>query len=126
MDREHVSRWIAGYERAWRTAGSAYLARLFTSDASYRQGPYVDPVVGLGPIARMWDETRDGADEVFEMSSEIVAVDQETAVVRVEVDYGEPVDQQYRDLWIIRFATDGRCAAFEEWPFFPGQPFTAS
>jgi hypothetical protein len=49
----------------------------------------------------------------------IIAVDGDTAVVRVEVFYGEPIDQEYRDLWIIRFADDGRCHSFEEWPFWP-------
>src|SRR5207247_503163 len=57
-----------------------------------------------------------------DMASEIVAVDGGTAVVRVEVRYGNPVHQEYRDLWVIRFAADGRCAVFEEWPFWPGQP----
>ena len=44
------------------------------------------------------------------------------AVVRVEVSYGDPVRQEYRDLWIVRLAGDGRCASFEEWPFWPEQP----
>jgi hypothetical protein len=44
----------------------------------------------------------------------------------VEVSYGDPVRQEYRDLWIVRFAGDGRCASFEEWPFWPEQPDSAS
>jgi hypothetical protein len=51
------------------------------------------------------------------MSSEIVAVEDQTAVVRVEVAYGRPPNDEWRDLWLIRFATDGRCEEFEEWPF---------
>jgi hypothetical protein len=53
------------------------------------------------------------------MTSEIVAVDGDTAVARIEVWYGDPVADEYRDLWIMRFAADGRCRAFEEWPFAP-------
>ena len=126
MDREHVEQWLAGYEKAWRSAGVESLAGLFTPDASYLQGPFDNPVVGLPAIGRMWAETRDGPDEVFTATTHIVAVDGDTAVVRVEVDYGDPVVQQYRDLWIIRFAADGRCFAYEEWPFWPGQPHTAA
>lgn len=37
---------------------------------------------GLDAIARFWDAERDGADEDFSMSSEVVAVVEETAVVR--------------------------------------------
>ena len=51
------------------------------------------------------------------MESAIVAVEADTAVVRVHVQYGDPVEDEYRDLWIIRFDETGLCAAFEEWPF---------
>jgi ketosteroid isomerase-like protein len=110
--REQVSEWLAGYERAWRTAGVAQLADLFTPDANYLQGPYDEPVIGLPAIGRMWADTRDGPDEIFTATTEIVAVDGDTAVVRLEVQYGNPVSQQYRDLWIMRYAADGRCRAY--------------
>jgi hypothetical protein len=29
---------------------------------------------------------------------------------------------RWRDLWVLRFDADGRCTAFEEWPFVPDQP----
>ena len=48
-----------------------------------------------------------------------------TAVVRAEVRYGDPVGQEYRDLWVIRFVGDGRCDWFEEWPYWPGRPYAA-
>jgi hypothetical protein len=63
---------------------------------------------------------------VFRMTSEVVAIDGDTAVVRVEVHYGDPVHQEYRDLWIVCFAEDGRCRSFEEWPFWPRQPTATS
>ena len=56
------------------------------------------------------------------MRSEVLAVDGDTAVVRVAVDYGDPVTSRWLDLWVVRFDGDGRCQAFEEWPFAPGQP----
>jgi len=62
---------------------------------------------------------------VFRMTSDVIAVDGDTAVVRVEVGYGDPVRQEYRDLWVLRFAGHGRCAWFEEWPFWPEQPHMA-
>jgi hypothetical protein len=73
----------------------------------------------------MWQATRASADEPFTMTSEVVAVDGDVAVARIEVHYDEPRPHEYRDLWIMRFAPDGRCAAFEEWPFWPGQPLSA-
>lgn len=123
---EQVKGWIEGYERAWRTPGTESLAEIFTPDASYSQGPYREPVVGLPAIGEMWEAERDGPDEIFSMSTEVVAVDGDTAVVRVEVEYGEPVTEEYLDLWIIRFAQDGRCRQFEEWPYWPGMRTTSS
>jgi hypothetical protein len=123
IDRASVSRWLAGYEKAWRTPGTEGLAALFSSDATYLQSPYEEPVTGLDAIARMWERERSGPDEVFTLTSDIVAVDAPAAVVRAHVRYGDPVVQEYRDLWVIRFAGDGRCGWFEEWPFWPERPY---
>ncbi|WP_117664725.1 nuclear transport factor 2 family protein [Micromonospora sp. MW-13] len=125
MDRKQVAGWLAAYEHAWRTPGTEVLATIFTAQASYLQGPFQKRVIGLPAIARMWEDERFGPDEVFQMASEVVAVEGDTAVARVEVRYGDPVDQEYRDLWIMRFAEDGRCSSFEEWPFWPPQPTAA-
>jgi len=124
-DRATVSRWLAGYEAAWRAPGTEDLAGLFTSEATYLQSPYDQPVVGLDAIGRMWEEEREGPDEVFTLAMEILAVDGPVAVVRAEVMYGNPPVQEYRDLWVIRFADNGRCTWFEEWPFWPGRPHVA-
>jgi hypothetical protein len=59
------------------------------------------------------------------MHASPVAVDGRAAVVRVEVHYGAPVRQEYRDLWVIRFDDDGRVDDFEEWAYWPGKPFAA-
>jgi hypothetical protein len=118
-ERADVSQWLAGYEAAWRVPGTGDLARLFTPDATYRQGPYRPPVTGLDAIGRMWEAEREGPDEIFTLATDIIAVDGQVAVVRAEVSYGEPTTQEYRDLWVIRFAGDGRCAWFEEWPYAP-------
>src|SRR6266566_2082369 len=96
MDRMHVTSWTTAYERAWRTAGTAALADIFTEDATYLQGPYDEQLCGLAAIGRMWEAERAGPDEVFKMNSRIVAVEDDTAVVRVDVVYGEPATQAYR------------------------------
>lgn len=120
-----IEEWVEGYERAWRSAGTGSLHELFAEDATYRMSPYEEPARGIDAIAGLWEREREGPDEPFEMSHAIVAAEGDTAVVRVEVQYGGPGRLQYRDLWIVRFAADGRCREFEEWPFWPGQPIAA-
>ena len=126
VDRNTFGYWIEGYERAWRTAGTASLARLFASDVVYLHSPYADPVVGLDALAQDWEAERDSHDEVFTMTTQVVAVDATatdgpTGVARVFVRYGDPVRQEYQDLWVVVFDSDGQARRFEEWPFWPGQ-----
>jgi ketosteroid isomerase-like protein len=123
IDRAFVEQWLAGYETAWRAPGTGALTGLFTDDAVYLQSPYEQPVTGLDAIKRMWEEEREGPDEVFTLVTDIVAVAGPTAVVRAEVVYGDPPRQEYRDLWVIRFAGDGRATWFEEWPYWPGHRY---
>jgi hypothetical protein len=122
MDRDALGAWLDAYQRLWRTAGTDGLADLFTEDAHYTSGPYIEPLLGLEAIAAMWEAEREGADEPFTMEREIVAVEGDTGVARVQVIYGEPKPEQYRDIWIVRLDAGGRCFRFEEWPFFPELP----
>jgi ketosteroid isomerase-like protein len=124
-DRAMVRRWLAGYEAAWRAPGTTGLAVLFSDDAAYLHSPYEQSIAGLDAIKRMWEEDRDGPDEVFTLATDVLAVEGPTAVVRAEVCYGYPPRQEYRDLWVLRFAEDGRCTWFEEWPYWPGRPWSA-
>lgn len=119
VERAQIETWITHYVQLWRTAGTDQLKELFADDASYSTGPYEKPHVGLDAIRKMWEAERHGPEEVFEITSEVVAVERDTGVVRVEVRYGEPRNQEYRDLWIIRLDQEGRCIHFEEWPFWP-------
>ena len=128
MDRTQLTDWIGAYERAWRTPGTDVLAELFTEDASYSTAPYENPHRGLEAIAEMWDEERFGPDEAFEMTSEVLAVEGDTGVVRVTVEYEEATQKErrlhrqrkeYLDLWVVRLDDSGLCSHFEEWPFWP-------
>lgn len=125
LSRDRVESWIVGYERAWRTAGTEPLQELFAKDATYQMAPYEEAATGLVEIGALWEREREGPDEEFTMAHEVVAVEGDTAVVRLEVQYGGIERLQYRDLWILRFAADGRCRSFEEWPFWPGQQIVA-
>jgi SnoaL-like domain len=120
-----LARWIDLYERAWRAPGTALLDELFAEAATYRPAPFEEPVRGRAAIATLWEAERDGPDEVFELRWQPVAIQGDVGVARVEVRYAGPPAAVYRDVWIVTLDHEGRCAAFEEWPFFPGQPLSA-
>ena len=124
MTRETVERWITAYVEAWRVPGTDALTRVFSPEATYSLDPYQPTITGLNAIAKMWDDERIEGEE-FDTRHEIVAVEGDTAVVRVHVQYRKPSEQEYRDLWVIKLDGDGLCTHFEEWPFFPHRPRVA-
>ena len=121
MDHGAVEQWVNRYELLWRTPETGQLADLFRPDAVYLPSPWARPLNGLDEIAQFWESERDGAEEEFTMSSRVVAVDGDTAVVRVSVEYAAFEAGRWRDLWVLHFAPDGRCSSFEEWPVAPNQ-----
>jgi ketosteroid isomerase-like protein len=122
IDREVVTRWVGEYERAWREDDADAVETLFTETAAYRRSPYEPSETGHEAIKAFWLED---AGRTFSMEATLLAVEKEVAVVRVDVFYRTPVEREYRDLWLLRFAADGRVADFEEWAYWPGKPYSA-
>ncbi len=116
-------RWVAEYEHAWRLGDVSGIPRLFTEDARYRVSPYAESKIGHAAIQAFW---LDDEGATFTVTAEPVAVEGRDAVVRLDVRYGRPEVQEYRDLWVLRFAVDGRVEDFEEWAYWPDKPYTAS
>ena len=122
MERDAVVGWVAAYEQAWRDADPDAVETLFSPDATYRVSPYAEPLVGHHAIKDFW---LDDEGTSFTVDHAVITVDADRAVVRLEVQYGEPTNQQYRDLWLLRFADDGRVAEFEEWAYWPDKSHAA-
>ena len=103
-------------------ADLAAVEQLFTDDGHYRTSPYDEAMIGHEAIRAFWLEDED---DVFTVEAEPIAVEDRHAVVRLDVRYGDPVCQEYRDLWVLRFADDGRVEDFEEWAYWPGKPHSS-
>jgi hypothetical protein len=116
VTRDELSLWIDAYLAAWRSGEG--VDRLFTPDARYRSSPYMEPYTGIAAIEEFWKRETDEGEE-FTVDAEIVAVEGDTGVVRLEVEYTAPKQRHYRDVWIVTLGAAGRCTAFEEWPFWP-------
>jgi hypothetical protein len=112
VDEEMLRRFVEGYLVAWTSNDPGDVRALFTEDAEYRFEPYSPPRRGHEEIVAGWLE---GRDEVGEWSFEwkSVAFDGSTAVLEGRTEYFGRSD--YRNLWVIEFADDGRATSFTEW-----------
>jgi ketosteroid isomerase-like protein len=120
VGRDEVMAWVAGYERAWRDQDADAVGGLFTDDVRYLRSPYAEPLDGIAAVRGFWPDPTP-----FTMTARPVAVEDRDAVVRVLVRYGGDEPGEYTDLWLLRFAADGRVAHFEEWAYWPGRAWSA-
>jgi ketosteroid isomerase-like protein len=120
VDRAGVLEWVAAYERAWRAQDADAVATLFTEDVRYLRSPYEPPLDGHAAVRDFWPDPTP-----FTMEVGTAVAEGPDAVVRVLVRYGGDQPQEYTDLWVLRFADDGRVRHFEEWAYWPGRAYSA-
>ncbi len=113
-----VEQWMQGYLKAWGSDAPEDIAALFTEDAAYHTEPYAEPWIGRDTIVSKWIEHGDSRTQ-WSFEYDVVAESGDTAVVRGTTRYaseapGEPA-KTYHNVWIVRFAPDGRAYEFTEW-----------
>lgn len=111
-------RWVAAYEKAWRTNDPDDIRALFTDDAVYATEPWAQPWTGGDAIVAGWLEARDEAG-TYTFEWDLAGVAGQRAFVEGRTVYA-PADSQpdgrtYRNLWVVDLADDGRARAFTEW-----------
>lgn len=121
MNHEGAQHWVDRYVKAWRNPETGLLSSLFSEDVVYSLSPWRRPLQGISELSSFWEQRPSGPNEVFIFESEIVAMEANTVVVRVDVTYPNDNPRQWKDIWIIKFRTGGLCYKFEEWPFSPKQ-----
>lgn len=111
-DSATVTAWINGYLRAWDSNAPEDIRALFTADARYLTAPFEPPRVGVDAIVAGWIDDQDQpGDHTFTWSE--VGIDGDLAFVEGETTYAE--GGRYANLWVIRFAEDGRASSYTEW-----------
>jgi hypothetical protein len=91
------------------------IAALFTEDAAYRYDAFSEPLVGGAAIAADWLKAPDAAGS-WEAEYHPFAVDGDHAVAVGETRYPRE-GKRYANVYLLEFATDGRCSSFTEWFF---------
>jgi ketosteroid isomerase-like protein len=121
MDRAGVEQWIAAYREAWKSDDPEQIGALFTEDATYSPFPWPrerNSWHGRDTIVERW--IGHGDSKVgWRFEHDILAVEGDTAVIEGWTSYdrgeGEPWDEAYANVWLVRFADDGRAREFREW-----------
>jgi ketosteroid isomerase-like protein len=111
-DSTTITAWMNGYLRAWDSNDPDDIKAPFTEDARYLTAPFVDARVGHDAIVAGWIEDQDQpGDYTFTWSE--AGRDGDLAFVEGDTTYKD--GRRYANLWVIRFAPDGRASAYTEW-----------
>jgi SnoaL-like protein len=119
MNRSDVQAWLDRYVEAWRANEPGPIEALFTEDVVYRWRPYESyPAArGIAAVLEGWlGDTRDEPAS-WEAGYQPFAVDGDRAVAVGFSRYfarGEVPERTYHNVFLMRFAADGRCSEFTE------------
>ena len=121
MDRAGVERWLQAYRKAWSSDAKEDIEALLTEDVTYSPYPWPrgeNRWQGRDTVVGKWQGRGDSKIE-WRFDHNILAVEGDTAVIEgwTEYDSGpnQPEEEAYANIWLVRFADDGRAREFAEW-----------
>lgn len=118
MDRTDFAAWLDRYVDAWRLNDPVAIGDLFTSDVRYAYDPFGEAVVGRAAVIEAWTADPD-APGSWQAEYEVLAVDGDAYVAhgrtRYLTDDRQGVDREFANIFVCRFADDGRCREFTEY-----------
>jgi len=109
---DRTTNWVEGYVRAWRSNDPDDIRALFTEDATYLLAPDSESLRGHDGIVAGWLEHAD-QDGEWSFEWKVAHEASDLALVQGRTEY--PAERDYLNLWVIRFAPDGRATEFTEW-----------
>jgi ketosteroid isomerase-like protein len=113
-----VQNWLNRYLIAWASNEPDDIRGLFAEDATYAGSPLEpSPWIGREAIVDGWLEYRDEPG-TWTFEGAPLAHSGDLGIVQGRTDYTD--GRVYANLWVIRFADDGRARSFVEWFVEPG------
>jgi ketosteroid isomerase-like protein len=118
MDRIGFQDWLDRYVAAWKSYDPKAIGDLFSEDAEYRYHPQDEPVRGRDAIVASWLDDPDARGR-YDAHYEPLAIDGENHVAhgwsRYYAEDGKTLEDEYDNIYLVRFDADGRCREFTEW-----------
>jgi uncharacterized protein (TIGR02246 family) len=105
--------WVEGYVRAWNSNDPEEIGALFTDDALYYTEPFAAPWRGRAEIVAGWLKHKDEPGQTT-FDWQPLVESPELSALTATTTYRDP-PRAYSNLWVIRFAAEGRCREFTEW-----------
>ena len=116
-DCDRLHSWLERFGRAWETRNAERAAALFSAEASYREGPFDEPLRGAHEIREHWSGLPIARDDI-EFTHEILAVAEPWGVARWHGSYTRADDQirvEIDGILLVELDEEGRCGDFREW-----------
>jgi hypothetical protein len=110
---ERLDNWMDQYVLAWSSNDADHIRMLFTEEAVYDPQTAMGEWHGIDEIVEQW-QTIDDDEENWNFEWRPLVETEDIAVITGRTTYLEP-PISYRNLFVIRFAADGRCYDFTEW-----------
>ncbi|HLF61950.1 MAG TPA: nuclear transport factor 2 family protein [Acidimicrobiia bacterium] len=110
---ERLDDWMDGYVAAWAGNDPEMISALFTPDAVYDPQTAEGERHGIEEIIEFWLEIDDQEDN-WDFEWLPLIENDDLAVITGATTYFDPA-ATIRNLFVIRFAPDGRCRDFTEW-----------
>ena len=117
IDEAGFADWLDRYGRAWEARDPEQAAALFTEQASYRETPFDEAMIGRRAIAEYWAGAVAGQKDV-KFTHEVLACRGDEGFARWHAAFtgvpgGEAIDLD--GVFRCRFGEGGLVSALEEW-----------
>jgi hypothetical protein len=124
-----VVAWLDRYVDVWKSGIHGRVAELFSDDAVYYTDPFREPRHGVAEIEEYWRTSGDAPDAFVAQYTPLEVTADLPVVVgfsRYLDDSRSRIDKEYGNVFVLRFAEDGRCTEYREWYMLRGDDGPAS
>ncbi|MFI5982477.1 nuclear transport factor 2 family protein [Streptomyces sp. NPDC051555] len=111
--KKQVEKWVAAYERAWRSNAQDDIASLFADDAEYHEWPYETHWIGREEIVKGWRSREAWQQGGWDFEWTLFTINGDTAAIGGTGVYKEL--GTFANLWTVTFDEHAKCTVFRMW-----------